>query len=151
MKKVLIVLGVVIVGLALFAGGFISGVRCDVMRLSSSQLDRHISSAVTSVVAIEQLDDGRIEDAKSHLNLSLDGLVLGMDITMDATPDDPNCRTAQRLFYRIARHRKKHPVKQSPEYEKFHNPQVQEMIDQALADALAAIEDEGKQSGRQDE
>jgi hypothetical protein len=58
--------------------------------------------------AIEEIDSGRLDDARLHLRLNQDGNILGLDQLWNsehvATRDG-----AEKLFTRIARHRAEHP------------------------------------------
>jgi len=71
-------------------------------------VDKALTDASLKAMLIEQIDSGRPNDAREHLELQL-----GVDIlTVDSLLDSSDARThelAQKLFARIASYRQAHP------------------------------------------
>jgi hypothetical protein len=111
MKKLLSILVVIVFASGIFVGGMILGVQMDFLNalVSSSSLSDDISKASTTLVVLRNLEDGKVEEAKSFLNLQLDGTIIGMDAILPSCPVGDSTRAAKKLLARIAKHRQEHP------------------------------------------
>jgi hypothetical protein len=56
------------------------------------------------------LEAGEIDEAKSFLNLQLDGTIISMDSLLPYCPDGDSTRVAESLLVGIAEHRAKYPT-----------------------------------------
>ena len=110
MKKLGFVFGIVVIVLALLYIGYVAGVSHRALGdlYSIPTIDKALTDAGTKALIIEQLDSGKVEDARKHLELQLDGDIM----TVDALLDSSDARTrnlAQKVFARIASYRVAHP------------------------------------------
>ena len=114
MKKFAFILGLLIVAGGLVAAGWWLGLRQRVLTEAYAipTVDKHLTECSTTAMLIEQIDSGRIADARHFLRLQLDGEIL----TVDSLIDDSDARSrdlAQKVFARIAAYRAKRPDSQT--------------------------------------
>lgn len=130
MKKLAFILGVLFLAAGLVAVGWWLGFRERYLTEAYAipVVDKHLTECSTTAMLIEQIDSGRIADARHFLRLQLDGDIL----TVDSLLDSSDARTrdlAQKVFARIERYRAEHPDSQTGQ------------VVQSSADVDAKIED----------
>jgi len=111
MKKFASILGLWLLAVGLVVVGWWLGFR---ERLLSEAyaipvVDKHLTDASKTAMLIEQIDSGRIADARHFLQLQLDGDILTVH-TLLGSSDARTRDLAQKVFARIARYRAENPV-----------------------------------------
>ena len=127
MNKVLIRSGIVLVVVAAFAGGYYIGNQRG--RIISLGLAARVN-ALQNEHLLTQLEAGKIEDAKSSLNLMLDGNVLEIDAFRTGSNKKEAEKTAK-ILAKIAEYRQKYPYTSPAGGEA--NKTVNEILKRALS------------------
>ncbi len=148
MKRFLFILGIVVVATAIFIGGILLGTQLDFLNtiVFSSALADDISRGSERLVVIDYLDEGKVDDAKSFLNLQLNVTIVGMRAILPSVPEGQSKTTALNFLARIARHRKKYPLNVSQNFKQFRDEDANSTVEKALADALTEVEKREKQN-----
>ena len=76
---------------------------------SIATVDKALTDASVKAMLIEQIDSGRPNDAREHLELQLAGDILIVDSLLDSS-DARTRELAQKVFARIASYRQAHPA-----------------------------------------
>lgn len=120
MKKLLFILGIIILAGGIFGGGLWVGTLHDIFNadLAIAGLGDDISKAATTLVVLRDLEAGKIDEAKAFLNLQLDGTIIGMYFILPYCPDGDSAHAAQTLLAGIAEHRSKYPIKSDEEIDR---------------------------------
>ena len=138
MKKFLFILGIVVITGCIFCGGLLLGLRQQFWTtlFRSSTMDKQLAETSVIYVPISQLEEGKVNDAKSFLNTELDSHILLLD---EFLKDCPNPQTQQHirgLFVRIAKLRQQHPAQINATNEvsgcSVADRRVQEILNDAL-------------------
>lgn len=131
MKKLFMLLGIIILSGVIFGGGMVIGARLDLLNtlVGSSILAEDISKASTTLVLLRNLENEKIEEAKSFLNLQLDCTIIGMASVLPHCPDGDNTRAAKKLIFEIEKHRQEYPSQ-------TNNSRVDEKVKSILETAL---------------
>lgn len=110
MKKFGFILGVVLLAAVLVAGGWILGLQQRVLTeaVAIPTVDRHITEAMVKAMLLHQIDSGRIDDARHHLQSQVEGHILTVDALLDYS-DARSRELARKVFRRIAQYREEHP------------------------------------------
>lgn len=110
MKKLGLILGVVILTAGLVVGGWFLGLQQRVLTEAYAipTVDKHITEAMVKAMLIHQIDSGRIDDARHHLLLQVEGHILTVDALLDYS-DARSRELARKVFSRIAHYRAEHP------------------------------------------
>ena len=111
MKKFLFILGILVMAAGLIGAGWYIGIRDRVLTsaYAITTLDKHLTDAAGKAVLIEEIDSGRIADARHSLQLELDSDILTVDALLDSS-DARSRDLAGKLFARIAANRAAHPT-----------------------------------------
>lgn len=112
MKKLLFVLGIVILTAAVFSGGMCAGAALDwyISMNTVSLFENEATSAATTFMIVRMLDENKVDDAKAYLNLTLDTKIMTVGVLMSECDNHKSKRMATKILARIARHRQEHPV-----------------------------------------
>ena len=111
MKKIALVIGTLVIAAALVTVGWLLGASQRVLghMFSVTAVDNQITEAFSTFALLNDIDSGRLDDARYSLRLKLDGNILFID-SMLSDCDDRTRSLAQNLFARIAQHRAEHPA-----------------------------------------
>ena len=112
--------------------------------LKAQIFDDAFTEVTLSESIIEQLDSGRVDDAKEMLRTHQDGCILAMDNSLDSTTiptqdmaalrelnasiqssHGSTRETADRILARVARHRAEHPWTYKGDLPHFTDPEVE--------------------------
>ena len=89
MKKFGFIIGIVLVAAILVAVGYWLGFGQRFMAdaYAIPVVDKHVTEAAKTLVLLEAIDSGRLDDAKHSLRLELDGQILTVDALLDSADD----------------------------------------------------------------
>jgi hypothetical protein len=110
MKKLLIGLGIILVSGALVGVGWWLGFRERAITevFSITTMDQQLGEAAENEAIIEEINSGKIDQARGFLKTRLDGNILTVNSLIDYA-GDRNKDTAYKLFTRIAKERENYP------------------------------------------
>ena len=111
MKKIALVIGTIVVAVALVAVGWLLAASQRVFghMFSVTAVDKEITEAFSTSALLNDIDSGRLDDARYSLRLTLDGNILFID-SMHPDCDDRTRSLAQKMFAGIAQQRTEHPA-----------------------------------------
>ena len=127
-------LGAVVLILGIFLGGYHLGSEHREFTQMSTRwmLLQSAGEAAETYYLLKLIEEGRIEEAKGSLNLSLDSEILMIDTLRQLIKNGEGVSSATKLLAAIAHHRKRHPHTRS-----FN--EVDKMISQILTDAADRV------------
>lgn len=141
MKKLLFVLGIVILTAAVFAGGMFAGAALDwyISMYSVSYFENEAIKASNTFMVVQMLDENKVDDAKAYLNLTLDTKIMNVGMLLSECDNEKSKRMATRILARIARHRQEYPV---PPRDK----EVDDLTKDYLTKAITEVEKKERQN-----
>ncbi len=101
-----------------------------------SALQNEITDAAMGFSLLSQLDEGKIEEAKASLNLSLDSDILVIHALLQHCPSEETERLAYRFLARVAEHRSKHTSTTDPKNEKAMPEDARSQVESILQEAV---------------
>ena len=109
MKTFFIVLGALVLAIVIFAGGVYAGVAFNFFgsMLDESLLKTTSVEAMNAMLLVEMLDENRVDDAKAHLNLTLDPKIPILDSFISKVECQKSNQMIANILSRIARQRQK--------------------------------------------
>ncbi len=112
MKKILLIIGIVIITSAVFAIGFYSGVVVDFMKamMNVDLFEKETVQASENLMILQMLSNGKNDEAINYLNLRLDGQILLINNLLPEIKNDENKNIAENILLRIANYRKTYPT-----------------------------------------
>jgi len=156
MKKPLFTIFILLAAVGLFFGGWHFGQRTAVKIGSDVLLSQEYGRAFTQLaefeVVVEEIDSGKIEDAKNMIHLNMDGNILALDnlsgtnnsntslsdlkILIQIDKDSQSQwgshrQVTEKLLARVAKYRAAHPLKYSGALQ-MSIPEVQAKVDGIL-------------------
>jgi len=110
MKKFLFMLGILGLSASLVGAGWFLGQRDRLITkfYDIPTIDKYLTDASVKTLMIQQIDSGRVAEARDMLQLELDIDILTLDGMVDSS-DIRSRELAEKVFARIASNREKHP------------------------------------------
>jgi hypothetical protein len=110
MKKILLVIAGMAIAAALVGTGWIFGARERFMTqaYASTVVDKDLAELMMKEMLLNQIEEGKIDDAKRSLRMDVDTAI----VTIDAFRDDMDSRSldmSRKIFSKIAQDRVKFP------------------------------------------
>lgn len=104
MKKILKISGIVVATAILIGVGYWAGTASSFFRHMwvGSAVSQSATKAAVLSMRVGQINEGKIDELKSHLNLELDGEILTLASLMDWDNPDENVTTGIKVLRRIA-------------------------------------------------
>jgi len=132
MKKILLVLGGVVVTILLVGIGWIAGFQSKFLTTSVSVnlVDKALTDLSRTGLLLRQIESGKIDDVKHSLQMQMDCDILTVDGLMDYS-DERSRELARKVFTRIAHDRAEFPPKYNGDLSKM-DPAVEAKIDSIL-------------------
>lgn len=129
MKKFLFLFGIIVLAGGIFVGGIYLGIGLATWKSISttSILGNNIVQGGETIVVLQQLEEGKTEDAKAFLNLKLDGFILTMDAMLPHCPENVNKHAARGILAKIAKYRSEYPYQNNELIDK----KIKEILDRA--------------------
>ncbi|MCP4675708.1 MAG: hypothetical protein GY854_09425 [Deltaproteobacteria bacterium] len=111
MKTILLIIGGLVLAVGLFVGGFAYGRYGASLdpEFHISTLDQVMAEAAGDWATMYQLDNGRVDEAKSALNSGLDGYIMTIDQLSRGVPNEESKVHARCILQNIAKHRDMYP------------------------------------------
>ena len=137
MKKLLFIVGILAITAVIFGIGYYVGIYSDSMMamINTDLFEKETIKASETIMVLEMINDGKINDAIEYLNLTLDGQVLLISNLLPDVPNEKNKKTAQRILKRIAIYRDKYSEKFPEEIQKEEsdvNRRIRDILRKAL-------------------
>ena len=131
MKKFFFILGIVVLTAVIFAGGMFVGITMDIFKsmYTVSFVENEAIGAATTFRIVRMLDDNEIEQAKAHLNLTLDTKIITVGMFISECDNEKSKSMANSILVRIARHRQNHPASST---DKQSSDIIQGFLDKAI-------------------
>ena len=107
MKTLLFIVGIAILVSCIFCGGLLLGNLQHFTNalLQISTVDNALVDATKTFMSVSDLENGKVEDAKSFLNQELNDQIITLDQFLKDCPNDTTRQHVSKLLARIARHR----------------------------------------------
>jgi len=108
MKTILKTAGIALIAIILFAVGYWAGTATSFFRHMwvGSAVSQSATKAAILSMRVVQINQGRIDDVKNHLNVELDGEVLTLEALIDWEHPNDNDTMGIKVLRRIANERK---------------------------------------------
>jgi len=142
MKKFLFIVGIVVITAIVFTGGFFVGTHLDFLSkfFFASLFEKEIADVSTTFMVIKQLDEGKIDEAKSFLNLKLDGHIISINTLLPNCPNEESKVMANKMLACIGHHRSKYPESPSATFHGIERKEIDTIIQKILDEAIAEKE-----------
>lgn len=110
-KNVALGFGTVLIGFAMFAAGCYVGNERRVLTEAYAvpTVDKHLMDASVTAMLLNQIDSGRLDDARHLLHLQLEGDILVVEALLDSS-DVRSRELARKVSTQIDEYRAKHPA-----------------------------------------
>jgi len=112
MKTFLFIVGIILLADVIFYGGLQLGNQLHFMNamFQVSTLDQEVGNATKIFWTVSHLEDGKVEEAKSFLNVQLNSHINTIGMFLKDCPNEKTRQHAIKLLARIAKVRQEHPV-----------------------------------------
>jgi hypothetical protein len=137
MKRLLFILGIVLMAAVLFAAGVMVGGAMNFMKnmLTVRMMQDDLDGMIETYTILSQLDRGEVDGAKQSLNVQLDGHIISLSQMLPNAPDAESKRIAEKMLQRIAQHRDQFPSTGAPTNLSVHYGEVERAVSNALEKA----------------
>jgi hypothetical protein len=111
MKKLAFIVGIVLIAAALVTAGWYVGYAQRVFFTEAYAIpttDKHLTDVAITAMILNQIDSGRLDDARHYLQLRLEGEILSVDSLLDSS-DARTHELARKVFVKIGQYRSEHP------------------------------------------
>lgn len=111
MKRVALTFGAVLIAIVMFAGGWYAGFERRILTEAYAipTVDKHLTDASITVMLLQQIDSGRVNDARHLLHLQLEGDIAVVETLVDFS-DVRTRELTKKVLSHIEEYRAKHPA-----------------------------------------
>lgn len=111
LKSIALTFGAIMIGLVMFAAGGYVGFERRVLTEAYAvpTVDKHLMDASVSAMLLNQIDSGRLDDARHLLHLQLEGDILVVEALLDSS-DVRTRELARKVLAQIEEYRAKYPA-----------------------------------------
>lgn len=111
MRRVALTFGAVLIAIVMFAGGWYAGFERRILTEAYAipTVDKHLTDASITAMLLQQIDSGRVNDARHLLHLQLEGDIAVVETLVDFS-DVRTRELAKKVLSHIEEYRAKHPA-----------------------------------------
>ncbi len=117
LKKIFPYFAVIFISICIFICGFCFGIRVYDSMMSKSMLEDNIHRVIPNMHLLNYLDEGKEENARQYLVNDVNASIISIN-ELIKYGDEQSYKTACKILYTIAKHRKEHPDKYATTFDK---------------------------------